>query len=44
VAIRNEPGIALYKKMGFNIEGIKRESLYIDGKYIDEYFLAKILK
>ena len=43
VMIHNKAGIALYKKMGFDIEGTKRHSLMIDGKYIDEYYMSKLL-
>ncbi len=39
----NTAGIALYKKMGFEIEGTKRNSLFIDGKYVDEYYMSKLL-
>ena len=39
----NKAGIALYRKMGFQIEGTKRESYCIDGEYVDEYLMAKIL-
>ena len=39
----NRAGIGLYKKIGFEIEGTKKHSLFIDGKYVDEYFMAKIL-
>ena len=39
----NTAGIALYKKMGFEIEGTKRDSLLIDGKYVDEYYMSKLL-
>ena len=44
VQTNNKAGIALYRKMGFQIEGTKRESYCIDGEYIDEYLMAKILK
>ncbi|GGC77090.1 GCN5 family N-acetyltransferase [Thalassobacillus devorans] len=40
---KNEAGLSLYKKMGFEIEGTKRHSLFINGKWIDEYFMAKLL-
>ncbi|KAB2334513.1 GNAT family N-acetyltransferase [Cytobacillus depressus] len=40
---QNEAGVALYKKIGFEIEGTKRNSLIIDGKPYDEYFMAKLL-
>ena len=39
----NEAGIALYKKMGFDIEGTKRDSLYVDEQYINEYYMSKLL-
>ncbi len=43
VMTHNERGIALYKKMGFEVEGLKKASVYIKGKYIDEHLMAKIL-
>jgi RimJ/RimL family protein N-acetyltransferase len=39
----NKAGIALYEKMGFEIEGTKRHSLFIDGKYVDEYYMSKLI-
>ncbi|WML45439.1 GNAT family N-acetyltransferase [Neobacillus sp. PS3-40] len=43
VVTHNEAGLRLYKKMGFEIEGTKRHSLYIDGKFVDEYYMSKLL-
>lgn len=43
VCADNLRGIKLYKKMGFNMEGIKEKSILKDGIYIDEYYMAKIL-
>ena len=43
VVTRNEAGLRLYKKMGFDIEGTKRHSLYIDGEFVDEYYMSKLL-
>jgi RimJ/RimL family protein N-acetyltransferase len=43
VVIDNKAGVALYKKMGFEIEGIKKDSLLINDKFYDEYYMAKIL-
>ncbi len=40
---QNEAGIALYKKMGFEIEGTKRASLCIGGRYVDEYYMGKLI-
>ncbi|MGY3186073.1 N-acetyltransferase family protein [Lysinibacillus sp. TE18511] len=43
VMVNNIAGIALYKKMGFEVEGTKRHSLYVDGEYMDEYYMSKLL-
>jgi len=39
----NQAGVALYKKSGFSIEGTKRNSLMINGTFIDEYYMSRIL-
>jgi RimJ/RimL family protein N-acetyltransferase len=33
----------LYEKNGFVIEGIKKNSMLVDGCYTDEYYMAKLL-
>ena len=38
----NESAIKLYENHGFKIEGIKERSLIINGKYIDEFYMAKL--
>ncbi len=43
VMVHNQRGVGLYQKMGFKIEGIRRDSLLVDGKYVDEYYMAKLL-
>lgn len=43
VMTNNENAIKLYKKMGFKVEGLKEKSLMVDGNYIDEYYMAKVL-
>ncbi|MCS0543578.1 GNAT family N-acetyltransferase, partial [Aeromonas veronii] len=43
VVTRNVAGLALYQKMGFEIEGTKRDSLLIDGEFVDEYYMSKLL-
>lgn len=40
---KNETGIGLYKKSGFEIEGTKRSSLKVDGTFYDEYYMSKLL-
>jgi len=39
----NKRAIGLYKKIGFEIEGIKKNSLIIDKQYVDEYYMGMIL-
>jgi len=43
VMTHNQAGIALYKKHGFEIEGVKRSSMFVNGAYVDEYYMAKII-
>jgi len=40
----NERAIALYRKMGFEFEGVKRRSLIVNGEWVDEYCMAKLLE
>ncbi|HYF94677.1 MAG TPA: GNAT family N-acetyltransferase [Symbiobacteriaceae bacterium] len=43
VMAHNAAGVALYRKMGFEIEGARRDSLRVDGAWVDEYAMAKLL-
>lgn len=43
VMTHNERGIALYKKKGFEIEGTKRASICVNGNYVDEYLMSKLI-
>ncbi|MGG4040951.1 N-acetyltransferase family protein [Bacillus smithii] len=43
VMTNNRAAIALYSKMGFEKEGINKDSLLVNGKYVDEYYMAKLL-
>ena len=43
VVCTNKAALALYKKMGFKIEGIKENSMIVDGSYIDEYYMGKVV-
>ena len=38
----NKLAIRLYEKSGFAIEGIKKKTMYVNGKYVDEYMMSKI--
>lgn len=37
----NEKALALYKKMGFEVEGRKKYAVIRNGKYIDEYIMGR---
>ncbi|MED1205718.1 GNAT family N-acetyltransferase [Heyndrickxia acidicola] len=43
VVTENQAGVALYKKMGFELEGEKRHSLFSGGRFFNEYYYAKLL-
>jgi RimJ/RimL family protein N-acetyltransferase len=43
VMAHNERAIGLYRKRGFQIEGRKRHALLIEGAYVDEYIMSKLL-
>lgn len=36
----NVHAIELYKKVGFVIEGVKKQGFFVDGDYIDEFMMA----
>jgi len=43
VMCHNAQAVHLYQKTGFQIEGIKQDSLLVNGAYVDEFYMAKIL-
>ena len=43
VMTHNHLGIALYKKMGFMIEGTAPDALRVDGQYVDLHYMSKLL-
>lgn len=43
VVSRNVAGLSLYKKMGFEIEGTKKHSLFIGEEFVDEYYMSKLI-
>lgn len=40
----NHHALKLYQKMGFEIEGTKRNVFLVNDKYVDEYMMGKLLK
>lgn len=43
VMSHNERAVNLYRKMGFEIEGVKKDSLLVNEEFVDEYYMAKLL-
>lgn len=43
VMCHNESAIRLYQKSGFEIEGVKRRSMRVNGEFVDEYYMARLL-
>lgn len=43
VMTANTAGIALYTKMGFVIEGTRKHAYRVDGEWVDELMMGKIL-
>lgn len=43
VMVHNERAVNFYERMGFEKEGIKKQSLVVHGTPVDEYMMAKIL-
>ena len=39
----NEAARHLYEKMGFTVEGIRRNAMLVDGCLVDEYYMARLL-
>lgn len=44
VMATNRPAMSLYSKKGFLIEGLRREAIFINNSYIDEFYMYKLLK
>ncbi|EJC6747044.1 GNAT family N-acetyltransferase [Vibrio vulnificus] len=44
VMCHNDRAFNLYQKQGFEVEGTKRNSLHVDGRYVDEFYMSKLLR
>ena len=42
VEVLNTIAINLYKRQGFVIEGTKKNTMFVDGVFVDEYMMAKV--
>jgi RimJ/RimL family protein N-acetyltransferase len=43
VMAHNARAKRLYDAMGYFEEGVNRDSLYVDGRFVDEIMMAKLL-
>ena len=43
VHVGNHPAIALYEKLGFEREGIRRHGFKINGEYVDLFYMSKLI-
>lgn len=43
VICENEVAKHLYEKSGFEVEGVKRKSVFTDGRFLDEYYMSKLI-
>ncbi|CAG0936866.1 phosphinothricin acetyltransferase [Thermoflexales bacterium] len=43
VMTHNQLGIALYQKLGFQLEGTAQHALRVDGEYVDLHYMSKLL-
>lgn len=43
VITENIPAKALYDKAGFKVEGIREDAIFMNDRYYDEYYMAKII-
>ena len=43
VMSHNERALHLYKKFQFEIEGTKKDALKINGKYVNEFYMSRVL-
>lgn len=43
VRVTNDRGVTLYERSGYKIEGTRKKAALINGEFVDEYFIAKVL-
>lgn len=40
----NQRALGVYLRAGFEVEGLRRHSLLVDGRFVDEYLMALLLR
>jgi|SRR5579864_6179228 len=43
VVTSNEPALGLYRRLGFTVEGVLRQSVVVEGRKLDQFMMAKLL-
>jgi RimJ/RimL family protein N-acetyltransferase len=43
VMTHNERAVGLYRKLGYRVEGTRQAALVVDGRVVDEFWMAKLL-
>lgn len=43
VMAQNERALALYRKCGYEVEGRRRDAIQLDGRYLDQLFMARVV-
>lgn len=43
VQTHNRAARALYEKMGFAVEGTRKDAMLVEGSFVDEYYMARLL-
>ncbi|RZI48287.1 GNAT family N-acetyltransferase [Lactococcus kimchii] len=44
VITKNYAAIALYQKSGFEIEGVRKAAMCVDGEFTDEFYMSKVFE
>jgi RimJ/RimL family protein N-acetyltransferase len=43
VMTHNRSAVTPYEKSGFVVQGTRRDSMLVEGNYVDEYYRARLL-
>jgi RimJ/RimL family protein N-acetyltransferase len=43
VMAHNRSAVTPYEKSGFVVQGARRDSMLVEGNYVDEYYRARLL-
>lgn len=43
VMTQNYAAVRLYEKMGFIVEGYREQAMFVDGQFVNEFYMARLL-